>query len=146
MRICLGTVMPVTEMWARHSTRVLLKNAGGILLRWGCQKNVSRSCLRPNGGQAEFQEVSMACFSSTFQEPSSFSGGHILSPLGQIARPPEQLTAREPHEDVFEPEDWSTANGIIGSSPALRRILDQVKTVATTDSTVLIQGETGTGK
>jgi len=35
---------------------------------------------------------------------------------------------------------------IIGDSPALRHILQQVETVATTDSTVLILGETGTGK
>jgi len=35
---------------------------------------------------------------------------------------------------------------IVGSSPALRRVLIQVKKVAATDSTVLILGETGTGK
>jgi formate hydrogenlyase transcriptional activator len=35
---------------------------------------------------------------------------------------------------------------IIGNSPALRRVLKQVETVAPTDSTVLIYGETGTGK
>ena len=35
---------------------------------------------------------------------------------------------------------------IIGESPALKRILEQVQTVAPTDSAVLIQGETGTGK
>ena len=35
---------------------------------------------------------------------------------------------------------------IIGRSDALRRILQQVETVAPTDSTVLVQGETGTGK
>src|ERR1044071_4235140 len=35
---------------------------------------------------------------------------------------------------------------IIGSSPVLRRVLQNVQTVATTDSTVLIYGETGTGK
>jgi transcriptional regulator with GAF, ATPase, and Fis domain len=35
---------------------------------------------------------------------------------------------------------------IIGNSPALRRVLDMVRLVAPTDATVLIYGETGTGK
>ena len=35
---------------------------------------------------------------------------------------------------------------IIGKSPALETVLEQVERVAPTDSTVLIQGETGTGK
>lgn len=35
---------------------------------------------------------------------------------------------------------------IVGTSPALRRVLKLVETVAPTDSTVLICGETGTGK
>jgi formate hydrogenlyase transcriptional activator len=37
-------------------------------------------------------------------------------------------------------------DGIVGRSDALRRVLQQVETVAPTDSTVLILGETGTGK
>lgn len=36
--------------------------------------------------------------------------------------------------------------GIVGSSQALRGVLEQVRTVAPADSTVLIEGETGTGK
>jgi formate hydrogenlyase transcriptional activator len=35
---------------------------------------------------------------------------------------------------------------LIGSSPGLEAVLEQVERVAPTDSTVLIQGETGTGK
>ena len=35
---------------------------------------------------------------------------------------------------------------LIGTSPSFKRILKQVETVAPTDSTVLIRGETGTGK
>ena len=34
----------------------------------------------------------------------------------------------------------------MGYSRALSEVLDQVRTVAQTDSTVLIEGETGTGK
>jgi formate hydrogenlyase transcriptional activator len=36
--------------------------------------------------------------------------------------------------------------GIIGKSPAIRKVLEQVRIVAPTDSTVLLHGETGTGK
>jgi formate hydrogenlyase transcriptional activator len=43
-------------------------------------------------------------------------------------------------------ENLPATNGIIGSSPAMRQILEQVRTVAPLDSTVLIHGETGTGK
>lgn len=35
---------------------------------------------------------------------------------------------------------------IVGSSPALKKVLDQVSIVAPTDATVLLVGETGTGK
>ena len=35
---------------------------------------------------------------------------------------------------------------IIGNSPALRNVLEQVERVAPADSTVLVRGETGTGK
>jgi formate hydrogenlyase transcriptional activator len=40
----------------------------------------------------------------------------------------------------------SACEGIVGRSPALRRVLQLVETVATGDSTVLLLGETGTGK
>ncbi|WP_240488540.1 sigma-54-dependent transcriptional regulator [Labilithrix luteola] len=37
-------------------------------------------------------------------------------------------------------------DGIIGTSASLQQVLDHIKRVAPTDTTVLIQGETGTGK
>ena len=43
-------------------------------------------------------------------------------------------------------EAHSVLEGMVGSSLRLRRTLEQVTTVAPTDATVLIQGETGTGK
>src|SRR5262245_63684686 len=35
---------------------------------------------------------------------------------------------------------------IVGQSPAMRRVVEQIQQVAVTDSTVLLLGETGTGK
>ncbi len=43
-------------------------------------------------------------------------------------------------------EHAGSASGIVGTSAALRRVLDRVARVAATDATVLVAGETGTGK
>ena len=64
---------------------------------------------------------------------------------GQIA----ELTDKLSREKLYlEDEIRSELNfeEIIGKSQALRHVLQQVETVAPTDSTVLIYGETGTGK
>ena len=45
-----------------------------------------------------------------------------------------------------EIDETSMFEEIVGKSAALRKVLAQVETVAATDSTVLIYGETGTGK
>ncbi len=51
----------------------------------------------------------------------------------------KKLLEGEPHSSSLFPE-------MIGESPQLKRVLDQVLTVAPSDATVLILGETGTGK
>jgi transcriptional regulator with GAF, ATPase, and Fis domain len=61
----------------------------------------------------------------------------------------EKLEIRPPRKQNY-PEDELRGEisftGIVGKSGAVRRLLQQVETVAPTDSTVLILGETGTGK
>jgi formate hydrogenlyase transcriptional activator len=46
----------------------------------------------------------------------------------------------------FQVSDQRKFEQVIGKSPALESVLEQVERVAPTDSTVLIHGETGTGK
>jgi formate hydrogenlyase transcriptional activator len=54
----------------------------------------------------------------------------------------------EADQFYFEPEisPEHCFEDIVGKSPALRKVLEQVAIVAPTDSTVLLHGETGTGK
>src|ERR1700677_1586776 len=59
------------------------------------------------------------------------------------------LKARLERENVYLREEIRTAHNfeeIVGNSPALLAVLRAVEQVAPTDSTVLIHGETGTGK
>jgi transcriptional regulator with GAF, ATPase, and Fis domain len=61
----------------------------------------------------------------------------------------KQTENRLPNENVAlreEIEHCSMLEQIVGSSESLRRVLGQVSKVAPTEATVLISGETGTGK
>jgi PAS domain S-box-containing protein len=65
--------------------------------------------------------------------------------LADVERLRDQLHA----ENVYlrlEVRDRRGTGLIIGHSPAIRRVLEQVEQVAATDSTVLLLGETGVGK
>src|SRR5215510_1679808 len=64
---------------------------------------------------------------------------------GQIAQFKTQPAAEKP-SCKNRPRSEVRFAEIVGQSPALRRVLKEVETVAPTDSTVLITGETGTGK
>ena len=61
----------------------------------------------------------------------------------------EELKQRLEKENVYLREEVKLEHHhkeVIGDSPAIRRVLKKVEQVAPTDSTVLVLGETGTGK
>ncbi len=64
--------------------------------------------------------------------------------LEEAERLKEQLQAE--NRSLREAGESGRSNEIVGRSPALRQVLEQVRQVAATDSTVLLVGETGTGK
>jgi transcriptional regulator with GAF, ATPase, and Fis domain len=80
----------------------------------------------------------MPPFSTTLDPPRAASfvdAGSLLDPEDGV--------------NIVLGEDADTTSaleGIIGTSPAIREVLSHVSRVAPTDSTVLITGETGTGK
>jgi len=71
-------------------------------------------------------------------------GDELLLTLGKIA---EKVGLRRHIEALEgEVEDEQRLAGIVGSSPEMKEVFRLVRTVAPHDTTVLIRGETGTGK
>jgi formate hydrogenlyase transcriptional activator len=72
----------------------------------------------------------------------------VIRDLSEKARIQEELERREREKRYLEEELYTEHRfeDIIGESASLKRVLKQVETVAATDVTVLILGETGTGK
>ncbi len=79
----------------------------------------------------------MACATYGFTDPGNLVRTD-LPPASRVEDEQFCVESQISSEYCFE--------GIIGKSPALRRALQEVAVVAPTDSTVLLHGETGTGK
>jgi PAS domain S-box-containing protein len=65
--------------------------------------------------------------------------------LGEV----QSLRERLERENAYLQEEIRLSDnhrGILGRSPAIRRVLDQIDLVAPTDTSVLVTGESGTGK
>ena len=69
----------------------------------------------------------------------------MLAASREVQRLKDQLQAENVYLRLEERERLGLT-GIVGQSAAIRRVLEQIRQVAATDSTVLLLGETGTGK
>jgi DNA-binding NtrC family response regulator len=71
-----------------------------------------------------------------------------VAPMGTVLKVGGVDLALRPEADLVEVEPHETTEfeGVIGHSVAMRRIFRVLESVAATDATVLLQGETGSGK
>ncbi len=102
-------------------------------------------------GTLSFASRSLDAYSPADREFMEHVGRHITVAVENALafEKISELRKRIEDEKVYLEEEIRSEyrfDEILGTSPALRHVLQQIETAAPTDSTVLIQGETGTGK
>jgi DNA-binding NtrC family response regulator len=78
-----------------------------------------------------------------------FQAEELLARVGTHIRLRREIEAHRKSKSTIQylvEEIRAERHAMVGDSPALRRVLEHIAQVAKTDTTVLIQGETGTGK
>ena len=131
-------------------------------------KNLERAVRERTGSAIDFRLLlpdGSIKYVHCVSRPVFDASGEVVELVGTNMDVTEQHQARAALEKAFEEikqlkdelyrenlalkeeiDQASMFEEIIGTSPALRRVLVQVAKVAPTDSTVLVTGETGTGK
>jgi formate hydrogenlyase transcriptional activator len=136
-----------------EEARALFKSTGDILEREGLK---SLCCAPLISRGAALGTLNLGSRQENFFAPGDLQ--FYSQVAGQIAialdnalsyQRIEELNAQLAEEKVYLEDEIRTDNRfeeIVGQSLALKAVLKQVETVAPTDSTVLIFGETGSGK
>src|ERR1700681_4282825 len=147
-----GTVYRTGKLW-----RGSVQEARRLGMKDTAQAEVGTVCILPLVSRGRV----LGIFGVVKYQDASFTGDDIefltqignqvaiavenAFAFGQIRELKDQLSKEKLYlEDEIRTE--MNFAQIIGNSSSLRRVLKQVETVAPTDSTVLIYGETGTGK
>jgi len=101
---------------------------------------------KPATDMAHRHQSAVASNNDSGERRRSAWHGHVHEGQNAVAPNQEDIQLDCESNHAAKNEDRQNFEGMVGSSPSLRRTLEQIMTVAPTDATVLIQGETGTGK
>jgi len=95
------------------------------------------------GGEKFFAEATLSCFCAGGENFFAL----VLRNVNERLEAERRIHSLEAEAEYLRGELRELQGAdILGQSKALRRVLEEVHQVAATDATVLIQGETGTGK
>ena len=127
-----------------------LRHSGGARLRFLQSSNgpVATEFVYRRG---EDKEVLVRCSAVPLRDTYQNTIGalYIVQDITELRRLEEQvqpLTDALPEPAETGDDDTVPADGIIGTSPAMREVRRLINKMARTDATVLIGGESGTGK
>jgi formate hydrogenlyase transcriptional activator len=142
-----------TKIFAREDLLGIQSSYVGQMLEHGIE---SLCCIPLTTRKGELGTLNLASKQANAFAPPDV--GFLEQVAGQVAvaldnarsyREIAQLTEKLASEKLYlEEEIRSELNfeEIVGESPALKRVLSQARTVAPSDATVLVLGDTGTGK
>jgi formate hydrogenlyase transcriptional activator len=115
--VCSVPLIAGDQIWGALNTSSVIENAFGPL-------------------EAEYLQQAAAQIAAALQNAHAYR---------EIEKLKDRLTQEKRYLE-YEIRSANRSEDIIGNSPSLKRVLDYAGIVADTDSTVLITGETGTGK
>ena len=142
-----------TKIFAREDLMGIQSSYVNQMLEHGIE---SLCCIPLTTRQGELGTLNLASKEANAFAPPDI--GFLEQVAGQVAvaldnarsyREIAQLTDKLANEKLYLEEEIRTElnfEEIVGESPALKRVLSQARTVAPSDATVLILGDTGTGK
>jgi two-component system response regulator PilR (NtrC family) len=159
---CEGTItsanQPAADLAGMSTVDLVGKDVGAVFapLRHtpaGRQQFLQSSTVQPIElvhRMADESERVLRCAAVPLRDTYSnpIGGLYILQDITVLRRLEQRLQGAEAEEAPVEDasEDVPAADGLIGASPAVRKLRDLIDKVARTDTTLLITGESGTGK